>query len=97
MRNNKYNILFVFVLVIALGYWGHYPVPEDATIHRFYFEDTDFDDALELECTTYKFYITNNTHKDIVYMEYQDSKETNYQGMKGEEYDSINKLLLYKI
>ena len=51
MRNSKDYILLALCWIFTLGFCGHYPVPEDATIHRFYFEDTDFDDALELEWT----------------------------------------------
>mmetsp|Transcript_12757 Transcript_12757/g.14558 ORF Transcript_12757/g.14558 Transcript_12757/m.14558 type:complete len:161 (-) Transcript_12757:294-776(-) len=94
-------------------YCGHYSMPLNATVHKFYFEDADFDDILELECNRddriqlwfntktkkneaedFQWFIANNTHKDIVYMEYQDSKETNYRGMQGEEYETINKRAL---
>ena len=100
-------------MVIAFAACGHYAVPTNATIHRFYFEDTNFDDFLDVECarddriqlwfnfrnkksdgTDTTWYIANNTHKDIVYMEYQDTKETHYKGMKGEEYEAVNKKAL---
>lgn len=108
----KHLILFA-LCILAVAHCGHYPVPEDATIHRFYFEDIDFDELLELECNRddriqlwfnskagksiaedLHWYITNNTHKDIVYMEYQDHRDTFHKGMKGEEYETMNKRAL---
>ena len=107
------RLLLLILLAIPCIYCGHYPVPLNATIHRFYFEDTHFDEDLVLECNRddriqlwfniptkksmvddMQWYITNNTHKDIVYMEYQESKETEYRGMKGEEYESLDKKAL---
>ena len=105
--------LIVFCILLSIAYCGHYSVPLESTIHRFYFEDIDFDEVLELECNRddriqlwfnaktsksiaedLNWYITNNTHKDIVYMEYQDSKDTLHKGMKGEEFETINKRAL---
>ena len=100
-------------LLLATAMAGHYPVPDEAKIHKHYFEGSKFHNEYNITChlddrlqfwwnhKTKKrrheegtWFIANNTDKMKLYMEYQDTKQTDERGLRGDAYESLNKRAL---